>query len=29
LDAVIGALIDGDSIIGEAEAAIMRNGWRK
>jgi len=29
LDAVIGALIDGDPLIGEAEAAIMRNGWRK
>jgi surface antigen len=29
LDAVIGALIDGAPLIGEAEAAIMRNGWRK
>jgi hypothetical protein len=29
LDAVIGALIDGDPLIGEAEATIMRNGWRK
>jgi surface antigen len=27
LDAAIGALIDGDPLVGEAEAAIMRNGW--
>jgi hypothetical protein len=29
VDAVIGALIDGDPLVGDAEAAIMRNGWRK
>lgn len=27
LDAAIGAIIDGDPLVGEAEAAIMRNGW--
>jgi hypothetical protein len=27
LDAAISALIDGDPLIGEAEAAIIRNGW--
>ena len=29
LDAAIGALLGGDPLVGEAEAAIMRNGWRK
>jgi hypothetical protein len=29
LDAATGALIHGDPLVGEAEAAIMRNGWRK
>ena len=29
LDAAIGALIAGDPLVGEAETAIMRNGWRK
>jgi hypothetical protein len=29
LDAALGALIDGDPLIGKEEAAIMRNGWRK
>ena len=28
LDAAIGALIDGDPIVGEAEETIMSNGWR-
>jgi surface antigen len=28
LDAAIGALIDGDPLVGEAEATIMSNGWR-
>jgi hypothetical protein len=29
LDAAIGALIDGDPLVGEAEAAVMGSGWRK
>jgi len=29
LSAVVSALIQGDPIVGEAEAAIMRKGWRK
>ena len=29
LDAAIGALIAGDPLVGEAETAVMRNGWRK
>jgi hypothetical protein len=28
LDAAIGALIDGDPLVGEAEAMIMSNGWQ-
>ncbi len=28
-DAAIGALIEGAPLVGEAEAVIMRNGWRK
>jgi surface antigen len=29
LDAAIGALIDGDPLVGEAEATIMSSGWQK
>ena len=29
MDAVIGTLIDGDPLVGAAEAAIMRKGWRQ